>query len=481
MVLAMEDQQARFCGPLLSQYDPAVLDVFKLEMAYGIERFFFLSYCLACCWPQLQVTGQTRGLRTVRQWAELDFQFPSESMRSAALANRNYVPGNSVPIDVDVQHRRGNLQSRIFVTIPRFDEGRPMTLGTVDENARIYPYPDYTWHDNQGHNCDGMTSVFRVAIDECNRLWVMDTGKIGDNQVCPPQLLAFDLSNDILIYRHRVNASNYVESSLFITPVVDIRKSSPEDCADTFVYVADVTGFGILVVDVARDRSWRVTHRLMFPFPSRGSFTIDGESFDLMDGVLGMALSPWRRGRDRYLYFHSLASTTENVVRTGVLRNDSFIEDSNADPRSINVFPEERTSQSAAEAMDRDGVLFFGLMDPPSIWCWNSATEYTPRNFHQIAIDRETLQFASGMKIINNLKGDQELWILTSSFQRVMTGSLNSNRVNFRIHAQSVSRLLEGSACRTPPKDRYHGYHANLITPTGYRRITPKYGVVSHL
>lgn len=64
---------------------------------------------------------------------------------------------------------------------------------------------------------------------------------------------------------------------------------------------------------------------------------IVGESFELMDGVLGMALSPWRRGRDRYLYFHSLASTTENVVRTGVLRNDSFIEHPNAEAMSINV------------------------------------------------------------------------------------------------------------------------------------------------
>ncbi|XP_073945288.1 major royal jelly protein 9-like isoform X2 [Choristoneura fumiferana] len=452
-------------------------------MAHGFERFFLLSYCLACCWPQLQVSGEgdRTNLRIVRQWAELDFQFPSEAARQDALAKRFYVPGNSVPIDVDVQHRRGALQSRIFVTIPRFDEGRPMTLGLVDENARISAYPDYSWHDNQGYNCDGMTSVFRVAIDECNRLWVMDAGKIGDSQVCPPQLLAFDLATDNLIFRHRVNASNYIDSSLFITPVVDVRKSSPSDCADTYVYVADVTGFAILVVDVARDRSWRVTHRLMFPFPSRGTFTIDGESFELMDGVLGMTLSPWRRGRDRYLYFHALASTTENVVRTSILRNDSFIDDENADAKSINVFPEERTSQSAAEAMDRDGILFFGLMEPPSIWCWNSATEYSPRNFYQVAIDRETLQFASGMKVVNNLKGDQELWILTSSFQRVMTGSLNSNRVNFRIHAQSISRLLGNSPCRSPPKDRYHGYHANLITPTGYRHIIPRYGVASRL
>lgn len=60
--------------------------------------------------------------------------------------------------------------------------------------------------------------------------------------------------------------------------VVDVRRSSSSDCLDTYVYVADVTGFGILVVDVARDRSWRVTHRLMYPFPSRGTFTIDGKT-----------------------------------------------------------------------------------------------------------------------------------------------------------------------------------------------------------
>lgn len=56
-----------------------------------------------------------------------------------------------------------------------------------------------------------------------------------------------------------------------------------------------------------------------------------------MDGVLGMALSPLHRRKDRYLYFHALASTTENVVRAGILRNASFLLDSNVNPRAINV------------------------------------------------------------------------------------------------------------------------------------------------
>lgn len=62
-----------------------------------------------------------------------------------------------------------------------------------------------------------------------------------------------------------------------------------------------------------------------------------GESFDLMDGVLGMSLSPYRPGRDRYLYFHALASVTENVMFTNILRNDTHIHGSDLDPNDIHV------------------------------------------------------------------------------------------------------------------------------------------------
>ncbi|CAG5031519.1 unnamed protein product [Parnassius apollo] len=262
--------------------------------------------------------------------------------------------------------------------------------------------------------------------------------------------------------------------------VVDVRKNGG-DCSDTFLYVADLRGFGFLVLDVTNDRTWRVTHRLAFPFPSRGTFTIDGESFDLMDGVLGMALSPLHTGKDRYLYFHALASTTENVVRTSILRNSSFIDDVNAQPQSMNVFPEERPNQSVAKAMDRNGILYFGLMDPPSIWCWNSETEFSPRNFHPVAVNQETLQFASGLKIVNNLKGEQELWVLTNSFQRMMTGSLSSNRVNFRIHAEEISVLMANSPCAVASKDRNHGHYANLISMKDDNHIMFRYGAVSYL
>lgn len=145
---------------------------------------------------------------------------------------------------------------------------------------------------------------------------------------------------------------------------------------------------------------------------------------------------------------------------------------------------QQRSSQSAAEAIDRNGIMYFGLMEPPSIWCWNTGTQFATENFHKVAIDRETLQFASGIKVVNNLKGEQELWVLTSSFQRVMTGSLAPNRVNFRIHAEKIPILMANSPCRAQPNgfpNEYRpDYHTNLIEQKKHR-TSYRYGAVSYL
>lgn len=58
---------------------------------------------------------------------------------------------------------------RVFVTVPRFVPGIPITFGTLTNQTGpggplISAYPNYTWNANQGNNCDGLTSVFRVAV-----------------------------------------------------------------------------------------------------------------------------------------------------------------------------------------------------------------------------------------------------------------------------------------------------------------------------
>lgn len=48
----------------------------------------------------------------------------------------------------------------------------------------------------------------------------MDCGKVGDEQVCPPKLMIFDLSNDMLV--KNVEIPEYIANnkSLLVTPIV---------------------------------------------------------------------------------------------------------------------------------------------------------------------------------------------------------------------------------------------------------------------
>lgn len=256
--------------------------------------------------------------------------------------------------------------SRVFVTAPRFLTGVPITLGTVSGNygasgPEIIAYPDYSWHESHGQNCDGFTSVFRVAIDQCNRLWVLDTGRIGLTVYCAPQLVVFNLENDQVIQRYRFPEGVYRPGlSLLITPIVDVRDPLPGSCSNTMVYIADVQGFAIIVYDFQRSTSWRVQNKLFYPYPNFGTHTIAGESFDLMDGVLALSLSahPSQQTpraysgfygnnliggqvvsqQDRHLYFHALASGTEGAVPLRVLDNQTmWMDNPDAEPRSFVV------------------------------------------------------------------------------------------------------------------------------------------------
>jgi Major royal jelly protein len=114
-----------------------------------------------------------------------------------------------------------------------------------------------------------------------------------------------------------------------------------------------VTGFGLIVYDYAMDKSWRVDNKLFYPYPNYGTYNIAGETFELMDGLFGLALTPRLQNTirskrsiglrhygffgneafdynpeptDRFLYFHSLAAGTENRVPLRLIDNDTYWE-----------------------------------------------------------------------------------------------------------------------------------------------------------
>lgn len=404
-------------------------------------------------------------LKNIYSWKALEFDFPSEHAKELAIQEGRFIPGAPVPLDMDFYHRAKH-RSVVFISIPRFQNGVPVTLGYVTDNISpegnpiIAPYPNWEW--NRLGQCDAITSVFRMQVDSCDRLWVLDTGKLENRQICRPQLLSFSLRTNKILSQYKFPKEQFKDDSLFVTLAVDIRDS--EKCRETFVYIADVTGFGLLVYDHRNSNSWRITNNLFYPYPPHGTFHIKGETFDLMDGILGLALSPIKQDGDRILYFHSLASRIESWVPTSVIRNYSLFQDhSDSAPRSFHPFTMERSSQSAAQVMDQDGVLFFGLLSDLAVACWNSMThpEYGGTNVEIVVVDPDTLQFPSGLKIITAKNGRQELWVFTSSFQKFMTGTMSANETNFRILAGYVDELVRGTKCNGG-LDRNRAYEATL-------------------
>jgi len=206
------------------------------------EKKSFVGYLMLCCVLSV-VNCKLKNFKILTEWRDMEFAFPSEFQKQGDTRNGHYTPGNSFPIDVDVDYSEktsSNLLihlfsfnrflnlfadvkgTRVFVTMPRFSSGVPITLGVISptQKTMVQPYPNYMMQSSHGSNCEHITSVVRIFIDKCKRLWVLDTGKIGDEWYCSPQLLVFDLGTDQLIHRYRFPSNVFKkDTSLFVTPV----------------------------------------------------------------------------------------------------------------------------------------------------------------------------------------------------------------------------------------------------------------------
>lgn len=156
----------------------------------------------------------------------------------------------------------------------------------------------------------------------------------------------------------------------------------------------------------------------MYPYPSHGTHTISGESFELMDGIFGMAIDKNKPGVDRSLYFHALASEVENFVPVTKLNNRTAWESNDNSYASEFKILGPRGSQSAASVIDSNGNLFFGMNNVNALGCWDTAKRPLTRNAVKTLIkDDDKLQFVAGMKVIRNTENQDELWMLTNRFQ----------------------------------------------------------------
>lgn len=111
-----------------------------------------------------------------------------------------------------------------------------MNISGVEQSPPLTPYPNWEVRTIDKALVDGVLadnstiiSTWRVYVDECDRLWVMDTGLANitgtREPFVPPALAIFDLETDRLIRRYTFSSSD-VQANVLLANVVCISYSN---------------------------------------------------------------------------------------------------------------------------------------------------------------------------------------------------------------------------------------------------------------
>lgn len=161
----------------------------------------------------------------------------------------------------------------------------------------------------------------------------------------------------------------------------------------------------------------------------------------------------------RYLYFNSLASYYQKFTDTLSLKQAEYREP------IIFQSKKRRQSQAGPQATSRRGILFFQLVQHTALACWNIEKPFKPENIVVLAQDEKTLQYISGIKVIVNKFGEEELWFNTNRLQKTINNTRNPAEKNYRIIRGKVDDLVRGTACE------FSGYHQAEPDVSSWRQI----------
>lgn len=76
-------------------------------------------------------------------------------------------------------------KNKLFIGVPRRRFGVPSTLNYVNlespikHNVPLIPYPNWDVNQLDYKGEDKLVSIYRFAIDPCDRLWSVDSGSVN--------------------------------------------------------------------------------------------------------------------------------------------------------------------------------------------------------------------------------------------------------------------------------------------------------------
>ncbi|XP_032511479.2 protein yellow-like [Danaus plexippus] len=381
-------------------------------------------------------------------WKQVDYAWDNPSQRETAVKDGVFVQENNIPLGL------AKWKNKLFVTVPRWKNGVASSLNYVDvdgpQDQILKPYP--SMKDNLVPDLatelptnSSIVSVFRLFVDPCDRLWVIDSGLAdilgSGNQIVGPSIVIFDLKTDQLIHRYFFKVKDIKEDSFFANIVVDVDSNT---CDDAYAYVPDLGAFGVVVYSLKQDDSWRVAHHYFYFDPLAGSYNVSGVVFHWTDGVFALSLSEPRENGFRTMFFHAFSSTKEFCVSTELLRNYRQINRNEAFNDFKLLGDRGENTQSSASYYDTNtSVLFYTQVNRDGVGCWNSNKPYTPENNPLLFSDPINFEFLNDLKV----DSDGILWLLSDKLPRFMYQSLDPNEINYRIMSIKATDAIAGTVC----------------------------------
>ncbi|KAJ8984320.1 hypothetical protein NQ317_012538 [Molorchus minor] len=319
-------------------------------------------------------------------------------------------------------------EDRFFIATPRLRAGVPATLSTISRNTPrgsspiLRAYPDWSMHGvlRGDLNCSGLISVYRIKTDSCQRLWVLDSGVVTSiddfRMVCPPKIVIFDIHTDQIV-RTIVLPRQVARTNSLLTNLI-IDEEVQGACDSAFVYMSDTASPGIVVYDARSERSWRLFDPSFFPDPDFGNYNIEGETFTLMDGVVGLAHSPYLG----ILFYQPLATDRIFSIPTSAITKGPQAE---FEQLPVSLVGRKSSQGLGITVNVNDDTLYFSPMTETSVASWNPVTNRQT----VLAHDPKRLQFLAEMR----WKPDGSIWVLSTRFQKFFKRTISPSEVNLRL------------------------------------------------
>ena len=303
----------------------------------------------------------------------------SAAASGPAPQGKGTTAGDHILVEAASGHRQWtgvavSATGRVFVNFPRWSMQVPVSVGELDENGVVVPYPDEKM--NGWSAGDDPTKKFvcvqSVYVDRLDRLWILDPASpmLRGVVAAGPKLMRVDLSRD-----------EVVETHIFDETIAPARSYLNDVRVDTGSGTAFITDSGlgaIVVVDLETGAARRVLDDHASTKAEKTTVTIDGRPVPLVVHADGIALDQ----EGGWLYYQALTGRTMYRVPVAALRDgtlsaeklgekvERFAESGISDgllygPGGIYVSSLE---DGSIKVVDADGRVSTIVKDPRIVW-----------------------------------------------------------------------------------------------------------------